>query len=121
MEIDSLKQCPVCGKELIIEKYVCPSCNIEIKGNFKACFCSRLSKEDRQFLDVFIRNAGNLKEIGKFLGVSYPTVKAKLKSLQEAWGVPLSQIELTGKASILDLLEMGEISASEAEEMIKNQ
>ena len=121
MENEPLGNCPICGGDLLITRYECESCQTEIKGNFKTSLYNRLENEKRQFLEVFIRYGGNLKEIGKVLGISYPTVKSRLRALQKAWGFPIDTESHFSKASIIELLEMGEISPKEAENLLLNQ
>jgi hypothetical protein len=63
---------------------------------------------------------GSIKEIERRLGISYPTVRARLERLAEAMG--LGADYPTGEAKrcdVLDRLERGEITAEEAVNLIK--
>ena len=42
---------------------------------------ARLAPDERQFVELFLLTGGNIKKMEKALGVSYPTVKAKLDKI----------------------------------------
>ena len=67
--------CPVCGDALNVTSLKCGSCNIEISGNFTLSKFDSLSKSEIKFIELFLVNQGNIKEMEKELQVSYPTVK----------------------------------------------
>jgi len=70
-----LKQCPVCNSTLEIKEYHCPKCDTTIRGNFEVGDLASLSAAQQEFVKIFICNQGNIKEVEKALGISYPTVK----------------------------------------------
>lgn len=112
--------CPVCGKKLSVENLKCHSCGLEIKGDFEMDDLFRLSKEQLDFVKVFIKNEGNITEVGKELGISYPTVKSKLRNVIEAMGYSVkSSKEYINKDLILQKVENGEITVEEAAKMLK--
>jgi hypothetical protein len=74
---------------------------------------ARLSPEQRDFVEVFLLCGGSLKEAGRVLGISYPTVRSRLDA------VMLRLRELRGsiegsRLSVLERLERGEITAADA-------
>jgi hypothetical protein len=73
-----LESCPSCGGELEIRELRCSWCETEIRSYFKPCDFCRLTEEQSTFLRLFVTSRGNLSEVEKKLGVSYPTVRAKL-------------------------------------------
>lgn len=74
-------KCPICQEKLTITEVTCESCGTRMQGRFDGCrFCS-LSPEEANFLLVFIRNRGSIKDVERELGVSYPTVRAALDNL----------------------------------------
>ena len=82
-------KCPVCDSELKITKMTCDRCGTEISGIFSGCrFCS-LSKEMSDYLIVFLKCRGNIKEIEKELGISYPTVRGYTENLLSALGLTI--------------------------------
>lgn len=115
MRKDILGKCPVCSNELKVTELSCNKCKTKISGEFHLDKFSRLDKEKLYFAEVFIKNRGNIKEIEKELGVSYPTVRKLLDEVIIALGhsnkVENSDME---KNEILEKLSKGEISSEEA-------
>jgi hypothetical protein len=73
--------CPVCGGELITTRLGCRSCGTELAGDFASCdFCS-LDERETELLRVFLASRGNLREVEKHLGVSYPTARSRFTQL----------------------------------------
>lgn len=70
--------CPGCSKRMQVIKLYCPGCDITLEGKFNLDRFSLLSEEVVDFIEVFILSRGNIKEVEKKLGISYPTVKAKI-------------------------------------------
>lgn len=121
-------KCPVCGEKLSITKLGCPKCSTTIEGDFQPCEFCRLLEDDLNFVKVFIKCRGNIKDVEKELGISYPTVRGKLDSVIKALGFETNVKESfkekeereIAKNEILEKLSSGEISAKEATEQIKN-
>ena len=73
--------CPVCGGDLVTTRLGCRTCGTELAGEFSSCdFCS-LDPKDTDLLRVFLASRGNLREVEKHLGVSYPTARARFTEL----------------------------------------
>lgn len=118
-----LGKCPVCNSETIVTKISCENCNTTIEGEFTLCKFCRLTAEQKQFIDTFIKCRGNIKEMEKELGVSYPTVKNRLEDVAAALGhKPQPIVGDDGrKKEILERLNAGEITFDEAMELLKSQ
>lgn len=122
-------QCPVCTEKLEITRLSCPKCSTIIEGSFQPCEFCRLPKDELEFIKVFIKNRGSIKEVEKELGISYPTVRAKLDTVINSLGLkdaapiepvkPEKVVDPSKKKEILDLLSAGEITAKEATERMK--
>lgn len=118
-----LEKCPTCKNELIVTRLECPNCNTKIEGEYKPCRFCRLSDESLKFIETFVKNRGNIKEMERELGISYPTVRNRLMDVVEEFGyqtaVEFEKQELTGKRmTVLERLKKGEISVNEATEEI---
>lgn len=121
-------KCPVCGEKLSITKLSCPKCSTSIEGDFHPCEFCRLPEEDLDFVNVFIKCRGNIKDVEKELGISYPTVRGKLDAVIKALGLEIpakdtvkdKDLKEAAKMEILEKLSKGEITAKEATEKIKN-
>lgn len=103
------------GREIVIEKVYVPDLDIHIEGKFQTPEIMTLSQEDQIFAARFIKSGGSIKEMEKQFGISYPTVKNRLKRIASALGGVDIEMEYRKPAmSILDLLEKGEISVDDA-------
>lgn len=77
-------QCPTCGHVLHIRELNCQECDTTIRGRWSLGVFDRLTTDQQTFLRLFVRSRGNLSEVERSLGVSYPTVRAKLEEVIEA-------------------------------------
>ena len=116
MAREAIGKCPACGNETEVTRITCNSCETVIEGHFTLCKFCRLTNDQKTFLDAFIKCRGNIKEVEKEIGVSYPTVKNKLEDVAAALGHKgePEPIVLGKKKEILDKLNAGEISVEEA-------
>ena len=84
----------------------------------------RLTPEQQHFVEVFLLARGNIKEVERVLGISYPTVRNRLDAVLEAMG---HKVERDGneaavssrRADVLARLDRGEISAAEAIKLLR--
>lgn len=122
MSNDVLGYCPVCSSKLQVSKLSCNNCHTSIEGDFHLDKFSYLTKEEKYFIEIFIKNRGNIKEIEKDLGISYPTVRRNLDNVIKALGYDSPAVEEeVDKKAILERLSKGEISSEEALKLLKNQ
>jgi hypothetical protein len=119
--MDRLKDvsgCPSCGGALQVRELSCPVCEIAVRGNFPRCEFCALPAQQLRFLRLFVSRRGNLREVERELGVSYPTVRARLDDLLRALGYPVSRASAADRQErrrqILDNLKSGEMSPEQA-------
>ena len=112
-------ECPVCKSDLTVTRLACNSCGTELSGKFQLSKFNYLSKEHLYFIEVFIKNRGNIKQIEKELGISYPTVKKNLDEVIISLGYVVKDQDKTNNADIIKKLEKGEITAIEAAKLLK--
>ncbi len=79
--------CPVCDERLALTRLTCPACDTELSGGFSTCEFCALTNEDREVLRVFLSSRGNMKELERHLGVSYPTARARFDALLGKIGI----------------------------------
>jgi len=115
-----ISQCPVCSKTLKITKLHCNHCHTTIENEFELSRLATLSREHLHFVEVFLACRGNIKEVEKELGISYPTVRGKLNEVVSALGYEVKKKPDVDEKSIVALLESGEITADEAIKLLKN-
>jgi hypothetical protein len=131
---DVIATCPVCAGELEISRLHCGSCGTTIEGEFGVGRFGRLSREQMALLESFLRSRGNLKEMERALGISYPTVRARVEALVQALGLADGEpIEIivgdepegltddlsAARREILERLAKGEIDAAAAAEALR--
>ena len=115
-------KCPTCEGKLNVIELKCSSCQTRIIGNFYLDEIFQLNQEQQEFLKVFIKTRGNIKNMEKELDMSYPTVRNKLNELIRSLGYEddfVEEEQQEKRREILDLLERGEIEAVEAAKKLK--
>ncbi len=76
-----LEACPSCGGPLAITEVRCLQCDTEVRSHYQPCPFCRLSPEQMNFILLFVQGRGNLSEMEKTLGISYPTIRGKLEEI----------------------------------------
>lgn len=74
----SPQQCPVCDEPLRISELSCPACQTRLCGEFPPPPLARLAPEHQSFIETFVRCRGVIRDVERVLGISYPTVRARL-------------------------------------------
>ena len=113
-ERNAPRDCPVCGERLRLTRLGCRGCGTEISGDFEACEFCVLTSEERQTLRVFLASRGNMRELEKHLGVSYPTARARFDQLLVRLGIERSAPPATGRLDVLEAVARGELAIDEA-------
>ncbi len=86
MPHDVIATCPVCSGELAVTRLHCGTCGTTLEGDFSVGRFGRLNRDQTQLLESFLRSRGNLREMERELGISYPTVRARVEALVRALG-----------------------------------
>ncbi len=86
MPHDVISTCPVCSGELAITRLHCRSCGTTLEGDFSVGRFGRLSREQLALLESFLRSRGNLRDMERELGLSYPTVRSRVEALVRSLG-----------------------------------
>ena len=84
---DVIATCPVCSDELTITRLHCRTCGTALEGEFGVGRFGRLDRDQMRLLESFLRSRGNLKEMERELGISYPTVRGRVDALVRALGL----------------------------------
>ena len=119
-------QCPACNSRLRVSTLVCsnPDCLTQVKGEYEPNEFALLPPEQLEFLRLYIKVRGNLKEVERIMGVSYPTVRARFEAMLRVLGYEVVEEPLPPNNTqeihrIIDALEQGEIKAKEAEAQMR--
>ena len=108
-----LEECPACAGTLHITGLRCNHCRMEMRGGFEPCAFCRLTAEQSTFLLLFVERRGNLSEMEKALGISYPTVRNKLEEIVRLLRRPEAPPP-GGRDEVLRKVAAGQLSANEA-------
>ncbi|WP_222871064.1 DUF2089 domain-containing protein [Nonomuraea sp. PA05] len=101
------------GRPFVVERVRLADSGVAIEGEFELPQLAQLSVEDQVFVTAFVRCHGSIKEMERIFGVSYPTIKGRLKRISET----LDFVETDpspSRADIIDRLRRGEITAQQA-------
>jgi hypothetical protein len=115
------------GSRLEIERVRVVDQGIAIEGHFDPPPLAQLTAEDQVFVAAFVRCHGSIKQMEKYFGVSYPTIKNRLNRI----GSQLSFVEIDQGAetdqppanagATLDRLSRGELTVEQALEQLKGK
>ena len=106
--------CPVCNQRLATTRLTCPDCNTELSGAFAQCEFCVLTDEDRDVLRVFLASRGNMKDLERHLGVSYPTARARFDALLGKLGIERPAAPAPSRVELMEQVARGEIEIDEA-------
>lgn len=139
MQREVISDCPVCDSPLTVTRLHCNNCGTTIEGEFTVGRFSRLNREQYALLESFLRSRGNLRELERELGVSYPTVRnrveALLRALDLADGTPMPpepprvetpaepkpQVDAETRRQILEQLARHELTAEQAAAALRGE
>jgi len=122
-----LLKCPSCQNDLTVAELACPSCEIEITGQFALPAILELAPAQLDFVEVFLKNRGVIRDVERELGISYPTVRARLDEVVAALGYqarPSASDESPSddgsadRRRILEDLKAGKITPEQAREAL---
>jgi hypothetical protein len=111
------RKCPSCSAPLVVTQLSCTKCETNVVGLYEINPFLRLSNESLHFLELFIRNRGNVKEMERVSGESYWIIRRKLDEVITELGYEVEPVEdelATRRQEILNRLSQGEIDVEEA-------
>lgn len=95
-----LTLCPVCGGRLAVRRLHCVQCQTAIEGHFELGRLGRLSRRQIEFVEAFLKCEGKLSRMEEEVGLSYPTLRARLTEIIEQMGFSKAEGDAsTGGAS----------------------
>lgn len=119
-----LTTCPVCNDRLSITRMHCRNCDTAVEGYFNIGRLGRLSAEQLEFVETFIRCEGKLSRMEPELDMSYPTLRARLTEVIRTMGFQVG-LETPGldeeqRHQILEDLASGKLSSDEAMQLMES-
>ena len=114
------QSCPSCSSPLVVTQLNCTACGTGVVGKFELSPFFRLSPESLRFLEVFVRNRGNVKEMERETGESYWAIRRQLDEVIVEMGIEASKSDdiSTRRQEILAQLSRGEINVQEATKLL---
>jgi hypothetical protein len=143
MAHDVIATCPVCEQELSVTRLHCRSCGTTLDGDFRVGRFGRLTREQLELLEGFLRSRGNLREMERETGLSYPTLRGRVDALIRALGLGDPPVEAApeeieaneeqagrpaavspstdeARRAVLERLARHEVSAAEASQLLRD-
>lgn len=113
------RSCPVCSETFAITRLECRGCGTVIQGGFTSSGLTLLSGDQLSFIETFIQCEGKFNRMEKIVGLSYPTLRARLHEIIQVLGYPVSPEAPLGltqaeRGEILDRIADGRLTAQEA-------
>jgi len=114
------QSCPSCSSPLVVTQLNCTACGTGVVGKFELSPFFRISPESLRFLEVFVRNRGNVKEMERETGESYWAIRRQLDEVIVEMGIEASKSDdiSTRRQEILAQLSRGEINVQEATKLL---
>ncbi len=114
------RACPVCTSELLITGCGCPECGTGITGEFRMSAYDALADDELEMLRVFLVSRGNMRELEKHLGVSYPTTRQRYADLLAKLGLEdaAESTRSVDRDAVLADVAAGRLSVDEAEKLL---
>lgn len=109
--------CPACAQPMHPKVLEC-ACGVRVEAPISVNEFTLLSPEQLHLLRIFVKCEGRIRDMEAALGISYPTVKTRIKELKDA--LEIVDDGLAEKPPTLDMnevlsaLETGELSVDEA-------
>jgi len=112
------------GARIEVERVRLVDEQVAVEGRFSLPPLAQLSAEDQVFVAAFVRCHGSIKQMEKFFGVSYPTIKNRLNRI----GAQLPFAEIAPEpdapsrpttADLLSRLERGELTVADVLQQLK--
>jgi len=110
---------PVSGNELTVTRLECPQSGIVIEGQFSLGWIGRLTREQLDFVELLVKNRGNIQKLAQDLDIAYNTARSRLDEIVTALGGAPEGDGRADRRLVLDRLAAKEISVEEAMRMLR--
>ena len=110
-------RCPVCQDDLLVTRLVCRNCGTALEGRFATDRLFQLTPEQLHFVEMFLRCEGKLNRMEREVGLSYPTLRARLSEIIRQMGFAVgAEIAVSDEERhrVLDELAAGKMTSEEA-------
>jgi len=113
------------GAPFEVERVRLTGQDIAIEGRFALPALAQLPAEDQTFVAAFLRCHGSIKQMEKFFGVSYPTIKNRLNRIGAL--LPFAEVDPEPEPdrpstdALLTQLERGELTVDEVVRQLRRE
>ena len=133
MQREVISTCPVCESQLRVTRLHCNTCGTTIEGEFNVGRFADLGRDQMLLLEAFLRSRGNLRELERELGVSYPTIRGRIDDLLRSLGLgdgnapaaPAAPqppgMDARTRRDVLERLSRKEITADDAAALLRGE
>lgn len=113
------QKCPSCSAQMAVTQLTCTSCGTSVVGRYELSPFFRLSPESLKFLELYIRNRGNVKDVERETGESYWAIRRRLDEVIAEMGFEAAPAApVLTRQEILERLSRGEIDVDEATRLL---
>ncbi|MBV7332747.1 DUF2089 domain-containing protein [Chloroflexi bacterium TSY] len=111
-------------------RFYCPDTDVSVEGRFSVSTpFPQLSPEQLEFIEVFVRNEGKINRMEGELGMSYPTIRSRLREVVRALGYDPEQddeetapsVSEERRLHVLQELDEGKLSFDQAMQILQNE
>ena len=110
---------PVSGNELIVTRLESPQSGIVIEGQFSLGWIGRLTREQLDFVELLVKNRGNIQKLAQDMDVAYNTARSRLDEIVTALGGAPEGNGRADRRIVLDRLAAKEINVEEAMRLLR--
>src|SRR5256884_1453522 len=110
---------PVSGGELIVTRLESPESGVVIEGRFNLGWIGRLTREQLDFVELLVKNRGNIQRMASDLDIAYNTARSRLDEIVTALGGTPESNGRVDRRLILDRLASKEISVEDAMRLLR--
>lgn len=124
----NIAHCPVCAASLEVTELTCTACATRLCGHFPSPALARVAPEHQAFIETFVLCRGIIRDVERVLGISYPTVRARLdaavEALEEVVAVPETPAPPAAdrearRRAVLRQVAEGALSAADAADLLR--
>jgi hypothetical protein len=110
--------CPVCGGPFHVDRLGCDRCRSALEGHFELGWLGRLTREQLEFVEILVKNRGNINGVATELKIAYNTARSRLDDIVMALGYTVPQID---RRDVLQRVDDGEISVDDALRLLRGE
>lgn len=113
--------CPVCNDPLHVTRLQCGTCDTALEGQFSLGPLGRLNRDQLDFVELLVKNRGNINGVASDLKVAYNTARSRLDDVVSALGYGAQDTTQPDRRAVLDRLAAKEITVEDAMKLLRSE